>query len=188
MPYELLSRDALREIDFSEILTSKKGQKYIEIRFAGNTPIFQLSAKPLYSPFHAGVYGDTNHNATRLNLELNLDDDTQEMLETLDTYFEAQLQTLAPGKQYHKLVQRTGDYPARVRCKVNTTGPQAARFWSTDQSPLGNVRNVDTACKNITCCVCVSKVWIMGISAGVTLELRAAVLDHGTIPSDVFPL
>ena len=188
MPYSLLSQDVVEECTFSEILISKKGQKYAEIHFANTQKIFQLSENPLLSPFQAGVFQDDG-TATRLNLELNIDEKTQTVLEQLDTYFEKQLKELAPGKQYHKLIQKTGDYPARIRCKVNCVGPTAARFWLADQTPLGNVRSVETAGKSITACVVFSKVWIMGVSAGVTCELRAAVIhENANIASDEFPL
>ena len=186
MPYELLSKDALKECHVGEILTGKK-QKYADIQFDGKQKIFQLSASPLVSPFQAGVFQDDG-TATRLNLELNIDENTQQVLEAFDTFFSEQIKKLAPGKTYHPLIQKHGDYPARIRCKVNAQGPNAARFWSADQTPLGNVRTVDTASKPVTACIVLSKVWLMGVSAGVTCELRAAVLHDNNIPLDVFPL
>ena len=185
MPYELLSKNSLKECHVGEILSGKK-QKYAEIHFDGKQKIFQLSASPLVSPFQAGVFQDDG-TATRLNLELNIDDSTQHVLEAFDNYFSEQIKKLALGKTYHPLVQKHGDYPARIRCKVNANGPNAARFWAADQTPLGNVRTVDTASKPVTACVVLSKIWLMGSTAGVTLDLRAAVL-HDTAPLDVFPL
>ena len=182
MPYEFLSKDALKEYHVGEILTGKK-HKYDEIHFEGKQKIFQLSASPLVSPFQAGVFQDDG-TATRLNLELNIDENTQEVLEAFDTFFSEQIKKLAPGKTYHPLIQKHGE----IRCKVNAQGPNAARFWSADQTPLGSVRSVDTASKPVTACVVLSKFWIMGVTAGVTCELRAAVLHDNNIPLDVFPL
>ena len=85
MPYELLSKDALKECVVGEIQTGKK-QKYAEIQFDGKQNIFQLSASPLVSPFQAGVFQDDG-TATRLNLELNIDESTQHVLEAFDTFF-----------------------------------------------------------------------------------------------------
>ena len=85
MPYELLSKDALKECHVGEIQSGKK-QKYAEIQFDGKQKIFQLSASPLVSPFQAGVFQDDG-TATRLNLELNIDESTQHVLEAFDTFF-----------------------------------------------------------------------------------------------------
>ena len=57
MPYELLSKDALKECQVGENQTGKK-QKYAEIQFDGKQKMFQLSASPLVSPFQAGVFQD----------------------------------------------------------------------------------------------------------------------------------
>ena len=150
-------------------------------------PVYQLSANPLHSPFLAGVFQDDG-TATRINLGLNLDEETQKVLTGFDTYFEEKLRVLAPGKAYHKLVQRPGDWPPRLRIQVNTKGPGAARFWSDQATPLGNARQVETCGRTITACVCFPKLWLMGVSAGVTCELRAAVIHECNIPTDEFPL
>ena len=127
MPYTILSKDILNKCELSELLTSKKGQKYAEIKIDGGQPIFQLSTAPLFSPFQAGVFQDDG-TQTRLNFDLNLDEQTISTLQAFDSFFEEKLKQLAPGKSYHKLIQQAGDYPARLRTKVNTTGPHAARF------------------------------------------------------------
>ena len=185
MPYSLLSKDALKECEIAEVVTGKKGQKYAEIRTQPS--VFQLSADPQHCPFQVSVFQDDG-TATRLNLELNIDEATQGVLNILDTYFEEKLKELAPGKAYHKLVQKTGDWPPRLRIKVNTKGPGAARFWSDEATPLGNARQVETCGRTITACVCFPKLWLMGLSAGVTCELRAAVIHECNIPTDEFPL
>ena len=128
-------------------------------------------------------------SATRLNFDLNLDENTISTLHAFDSFFEEKLKILAPGKSYHKLVQQPGDYPARIRLKVNTTGPHAGRMWAADKTPLGNARNVNTVGVHVTACLCFSKCWIMGAQCGVVCELRAAVLhETANLPSDDFPL
>ena len=188
MPFPLLSANVSTGCSVSELQKGKR-QQYSEIRFGGECPIFQLSKAPLVSPFSAGVFQeDPSKPATRLNLDLTLDAETESVLRQVDEFFEKKLQEIAPGKSYHRLVQQQGDYPARVRCKANTSGPMAARFWSAEQTPLGNIRQVECANAQITACVRIPKVWVMGPSVGVSLELACAVIHENSAPMDVFPL
>ena len=76
MPFPLLSQAALKQCTISELKKGTKGQQYAEIRFADETPVFQLSAEPLLSPFSAGVFQDDG-TATRLNWDLNLNEATK---------------------------------------------------------------------------------------------------------------
>ena len=142
------------------------------------------------SPFSAGVFQeDPSKPATRLNLDLTQDAETDSVQRQVDEFFEKKkLQEIAPGKSYHRLVQQQGDYPARVRCKANTSGPMAARFWSAEQTPLGNIRQVECANAQITACVRIPKVWVMGPSVGLSMELACAVIHENSAPMDVFPL
>ena len=103
-----------------------------------------LSAEPLLSPFSAGVFQDDG-SATRINLDLTLNEATKKILEAWDSFFADQLKNVCPGKHDHKLVQKNGKYPERVRLKANTQGPNACRPWAADQTPLGNLRAVETA-------------------------------------------
>ena len=80
MPFPLLSQAALKQCTISELKKGTKGQQYAEIRFADETPVFQLSAEPLLSPFSAGVFQDDG-SATRLNWDLNLNEATKNILE-----------------------------------------------------------------------------------------------------------
>ena len=45
MPFALLSEAALTAVTVGEQQTSRKGQKYSEIRFSGTQPCFQLAAE-----------------------------------------------------------------------------------------------------------------------------------------------
>ncbi len=185
MPYPLLSKDALEGCEIAEIVTGDKGQTYAEIRM--QQPVCQLSATPQHSPFQAGVIQDDG-SSTRINLELNIDEATQEILKSLDTYLEEQPKTLAPGKAYHKLVQKSGDWPPRLRCKVNTEGPGAARFWSDQASPPGQRPTSGHRWHNDYGMCVFPKLWLMGVSVGVICELRAAVIRDSSVPTDDFPL
>ena len=188
MPFPILSQNALKQCTISELKKGTKGQSFAEIRFADETPVFQLSAEPLLSPFSAGVFQDDG-SATRLNLDLTLNEATKKILEAWDSFFADQLKNVCPGKHYHKIVQKNGEYPERVRLKANTQGPNACRLWAADQTPLGNLRAVETAGARVTAIVKPTKIWVMGPSAGVTLECSAAVLHEGgsTVP-DMIPL
>ena len=154
----------MKGCEIAEIVTGKKGQKYAEIHM--QQPVYQLSGNPLHSTFQAGVFQDDG-SATRINLELNLDEETQEVLKGFDTYLEEKLKVLAPGKAYHKLVQKSGDWPPRLRCKVNTEGPGAARFWSDQASPPGQRPTSRHMWQNDYGMRVFSKLWLMGVSAGV---------------------
>ena len=106
---------------------------------AVNAPIFQLSKAPLVSPFSAGVFQeDPSKPATRLNLDLTLDAETESVLRQLDDFFEKKLQETAPGKSYHRLVQQTGDYPVRMHCKAHNWARGGANLVSRRNTPGQN--------------------------------------------------
>ena len=105
MPFPLLSQNALKQCTISELKKGTKGQQYAEIHFADETPVFQLSAEPLLSPFSAGVFQDDG-TATRINLDLTLNEATKKILEAWDSFFADQLKNVCPGKHYHKIVQK----------------------------------------------------------------------------------
>ena len=188
MPFQLLSADAISTVTVGDQQVSRKGQKFSEIRFSGNQPCFQLCAEALYSPFKAGVYQGTGQE-TRVNLDLQITDDLFNVLSLFDHHFEKELKKLAPKANYHKLIQEPeGDYPARIRLKVNATGPMAARLWRPDQTMLGDIRSVNTMGTRVIAIVCFTKAWYMCSQAGVTAELRHGVVYEADAPDDVFPL
>ena len=189
MPFPLLNVDALRTVSVGEQQTSRKGQKFSEIKFSGEQPCFQLSSEALFSPFKAGVYQETG-TETRLNLDLHISDSLRPVLEAYDEFFAKEIKKLAPKANYHALVQESGgDYPSKFRLKVNSQGQLAARVWRPDQTLAGNIKAVNTAGARLIAIVCFTKIWFMGSQAGVTAELRHAVLYEATdIPDDVFPL
>mgnify|MGYP004116564093 CR=1 FL=1 len=85
MPFALRSADALNTVTVGEQQTSRKGQKYSEIRFSGTQPCFQLSAEAVYSPFKAGLYQGTGQE-TRVNLDLQITDDLFNILSLYDAF------------------------------------------------------------------------------------------------------
>ena len=193
MPFALLAPKLLEKCKVSELQKSARGQQFAEICFEGGDekPIFQLSKAPLTSPFSASVFQeDPQKPATRLNLDLTLDAATKETLEAFDRYFSEKLKEIAPNKNWHKLVQENAGYPARVRCKINVSGPSGARIWGADQTALGNIRQVDTCGASLTACVRIGKLWIMGPSAGLSLECAHLVIadSPSSANADVFPL
>ena len=157
MPFPLLSVDALRTVSVGEQQTSRKGQKFSEIKFSGEQPCFQLSSEALFSPFNSGVYqGDGTE--TRLNLDLHISDTLRPILEAYDQFFAAEIKKLAPKANYHALVQESeGDYPSKLRLKANTQGMLAARIWRPDQSLAGNIRAVNTAGARLIACIVFTK-------------------------------
>ncbi len=95
----------------------------------------------------------------------------------------------AKTAQYHPLVQSDGEHPDKVRLKIQCSGPHAARIWSDTQTPLGDVRKLQTAGAYCIPIVQPRKAWFSGGLFGVTLECTAAVLS--SVPPaalDEFPL
>ena len=192
MPFSLLASSALSCAEISEPLTSKKGQKFCNIFFNGEQPLWQLSSEALYSPWQAGVFQKDSAVETRQNLDLHLTEETRATLEAFDAHFREALKVHAPKAAYHPLVKEAEDpnFPCSIKFKVNACGPNACRFWQDDQTPLGDVRSVKTAGAKIVPIFCFSKAWFMGSQCGVTAELRAAVISQntGANATDVFPL
>ena len=94
-----------------------------------------------------------------------------------------------PKATYHALLQQEGDYPAKIRLKVNANGPSAARFWKSNRTPLGDIRTIKTTGIKLIPCICFTKAWTMGSLCGVTAELRAAVItDEVNEDAMEFPL
>ena len=184
MPFQLLSADAISTVTVGDQQVSRKGQKFSEIRFSGNQPCFQLCAEAS----RPGMYQGTGQE-TRVNLDLQITDDLFNILSLYDAFFEKELKKLAPKASDHRLIQEPeGDYPARIRLKVNATGPMAARLWRPDQTMLGDIRSVNTMGTRVIAIVCFTKAWYMGSQAGVTAELRHGVVYEADAPDDVFPL
>ena len=77
MPFPQLAVSALSCLEISEPLTSKKGQKYCNIFFNGEQPLWQLSGETLYSPWQAGVYQKDSATETRQNLDLHLTEEAR---------------------------------------------------------------------------------------------------------------
>eukprot|EP00969_Alexandrium_andersonii_P111228 4910660-Alexandrium_andersonii.AAC.1 len=50
----------------------------------------------------------------------------------MDGYLRSHADRLFKGKtpEYRTALQRRADFPVSVRCKINTAGPRACRFWS----------------------------------------------------------
>ena len=188
MPFTLLSTEALRTVTVGEQQTSRKGQKFSEIKFAGEQPCFQLSTEALFSPFKCGVYqGDGTE--TRLDLDLHISDALRPVLEAYDEFFAKEIKKVAPKANYHALVQESeGDFPPKLRLKVNVQGQLAARIWRPDQTLAGNIRTVKMAGARLIAIVCIMKIWFMGSQAGCTAELRHAVYYESDASDDIFPL
>ena len=186
MPFALLPADAAFEV--GELQTSKKGQKFCDIRIAGECPSFQLSPLPLYSPFGVGVYQGTGEES-RMNWDLHIDEQTKQRLLVWDAFFARELKKHAKNAQYHPIVQCDGEHPDKVRMKINCAGPHAARIWSDKQEPLGDVRKLATAGAYCIPIIKVQKAWYMGGLYVVSLECSAAVLSAmPPADADMFPL
>ena len=76
---------------------------------------------------------------------------------------------------YHPMVTRS-EHGARIRMKVNTTGPKKALMYNMKKERLGGIRDVDTAGAHVVPVVAFTKAWWMGGQHGVTMELRHCVV------------
>ena len=141
MPFPQLAASALSCLEISEPLTSKKGQKYCNIFFNGEQPLWQLSSEALYSPWQAGCFQKDSAVETRQNLDLHLNEEARVTLEAFDAYFREALKEHAPKASYHPLVKEAEDpsFPCSIKFKVNACGSSACRFWQEDQIPFGDV-------------------------------------------------
>ncbi len=74
------------------------------------------------------------------------------------------------------MVRDEGEYGARLRIKVSTTGLNAGILWSHNKERIGTVKDFDTRGSNIDQVIAFTKVWWMGGMHGVTLELSHAMV------------
>ena len=74
---------------------------------------------------------------------------------------------------YTSLLSTKEDYPALLRCKINTAGQRAARFWTM-------MHNRCDAPVDFKGCALVPRaqvrsLWIMGSECGITLDVCDAM-------------
>ena len=159
-----------------DVITSSKGNKTAPITNVKGEPIFlQLTTpkEPLTAPFGASAYNDPQ--ATRKNICFRCTEELEQTISAIDHYMEAYLkehsQRLFKGKQmtYKPLLSLKEDYPALLRCKINTVGQRAARFWT----PL--YTRTDPPVDFKECAISpraqVRSLWVMGSECGVCLDV-----------------
>ncbi len=150
----------------------RKSGKPIEITLADPT------TEPLRSPFGASVYGESEET-TRLNLDLNLNNDIEKWLRSADDYivkqasrssttlFKKELSEEEVRKTYVPLVREKEGWAPKVRTKVNLN---KVRVWSTERARREVPERLFKDC-NLWPKVVVKSLWLMGTGAwGLSLE------------------
>ena len=174
----------LGKIDFStwtvgELAVSTRGQKSAPV-FADSKPCphIQLCTvqNPMNAPFGASAYNDDG-TATRLNMELDLNEEQCIQLGKLDEWARARAKDLGLKGEFRPCVSVDKHGNRRTRVKVSTTGVHAAKFWDTMRTPLGNCRDLELSGALVTPVVAVTKLWTMAGQWGLTLELRHGIVS-----------
>ena len=148
----------------------------------GSPIIVQLTDvhNPLKAPFGSSAYNDPT--AVRRNVCFRCDQDLEEKIKRVDTYMSGYLKTHAErlfknkAMTYKPILLTKDDYPSLIRCKINTSGSKACRFWThqfarcempDDLRLCGLVPRVDF-----------KSLWIMGSDAGISLEVSDLLCDQ----------
>ena len=175
MPFPTISSDT--PFVLGALAKSKRGQTYATINSDQNS-VFQLTGfdSPLLVPFAAGVFQEKG-DETRINLDAVVDGPLLQIFDTLDEKLEKLLAPHSTKSSYHPMVTRS-EHGARIRMKVNTTGPKKAAMYNMKKERLGGIRDVDTAGAHVVPVVAFTKAWWMGGQHGVTMELRHCVITE----------
>ena len=164
-----------------EVLLNAKGGKSCNIVCCGETPKFRFATpeNPIYSPYGASSW---DIGASRLNLDFVVNDDLRTFLTNLDNWAKQTLKENSIkffGKKlkevdsiYVSCIKQHAKggivYPDTCRCKLNTHGVRACRFWDENHNKIEqpNIKNV--ACVPL---VEVRGFWFNTNSAGLSLEI-----------------
>jgi hypothetical protein len=164
-----------------EVQVNSKGAKSARVENDGQQMIFNLGDRenPVLSPFGATTFNDELNS--RQPVEFILDEKQEAHWAAFDTWAIAYLsehserifkKTLTVDQvkdTYKSPVTRKENYPAHLRCKINTTGEKACRAWNTnnDRTDLPPLRNVPCVPR-----ITLSHLWIMARECGFVLSVN----------------
>ena len=185
MVFPTLSADTTFHL--GALAKSKRGQTYATLNSTCNA-VFQLTGfdAPLHVPFAAGVYQEKG-DETRINLDVVIEGELLQVFDALDKQFETMLASYNQKSQYHPMVTKS-EHGARLRIKVNTTGPKKALMYNMKKERLGGIRDVQTAGAYVVPVVAFTKAWWMTGQHGITMELRHCVIADPPGPDFDWPM
>ena len=159
----------------AEQQVNAKGGRYCPLSDADNKPAWLLPAGKLICPFGGpSCYESLGLHVTtgRLNLDLRCDEELEQTLTQFDQWFlthftperadklcKKKLTSEQIKDAYKPTLQKKGDYPSHVRCKINVGGQAACRFWTPDgreRNPPDDWRAVELKARLL-----VRSMWIM---------------------------
>jgi len=172
MPLSEVSFDAWQ---VGDVATSSRGVRSASVTADGQPIYLQLTpqATPLSTPFGASSFNDEATN--RKSIDFRCTPDLEQFLLRLDGFMERYLlehaERLFKGKnpEFRQCLQRRGDYPPTVRCKLNVAGQRACRYWNESHArmePPEDLRDCGLVPR-----VQVKSLYVMGKEVGLVLEV-----------------
>ena len=80
-------------------------------------------------------------------------------------------------EMYKSICKKTGEYPANLRVKVNTTGAYPTRYWNTDKTRADPPE--DHACATYNARVILRALWLAGDAWGLVCDATDLQSDSG---------
>ena len=162
----------------ADVHVNAKGAKTCQLT-SGGSKVQQSAEDFCTTPFGPSNF-DKDPLATRQNLELRIPPQLEAWFTEVDKFmlgylfahseriFKKQLTEEQVRESYHPTLKRSGDYPALLRTKINSTGRQACRYWTVDQQKRDAPEEWRGA--EMKAMFHLSHLWIMGTSCGLVLN------------------
>ena len=165
------------DMEIGDIVCNSKGVKSAQVTNKKGGPIFERLTginEPITTPFGASTFNDSA--ATRKNICFRCTPKLAKRLAAIDSYIQSYLEKnngrLFKGKKFtYKplLVPGKDDYEPLVRCKINTEGRGACRFWNEDQERIDMPEDLRDC--TLVPRVQIKSLWLMGDSCGITCDV-----------------
>ena len=162
-----------------DVQTSSKGIRSALLTDSIGNPVFIVANEQLSAPFGASAFNDPD--ATRKNICFRCTPAIEAQFDAIDKYMESYIQDncqrLFRGKAmtYKPALQTKEDYAPLLRCKINTAGSRACRFWT----PMYSRCDAPAELKECSLLprICVRGLWIMAGECGLQLEVTDLMCD-----------
>ena len=174
------------QLTIDDVFTTSRGFKTARIRDGDDDDCEFTPACKLKVPFAPSTF-DKNPEATRLNLQLSIDDDaTLRELKKFDAwvveYIAQNSERLLRKKLTKEQVQaayssnlKTKEgYAPLLKTKLDLEGRNAVCCWGKDDSSIDAPASLDAWKGYIEARICFTHVWIMGTQFGVVARLTDA--------------
>ena len=175
-----LSEIALDAWQIGDVVTSSKGTKSAALTADGQPIYLQLSpqAVPLSTPFGASSFNDeaTNRKSIAFRCTPELEQFLARLDEFMESYLREHAERLFKGRvpEYRPCLQRNKDYPALIRCKINTAGQRACRYWTESHCPTDAPEDMREC--GLVPRVQVKSLYIMGKEVGLVLDVTDLIV------------